>query len=239
MANEFIAKKGLGIGNLVSTLLKVNASGIVVAATAGTDYQAPITNPTTGTGTTNYVTKWTGATTLGNSTIFDNGNVGIGTTSPAYKLDVNGTLGVTGAATFSSLAGTGTRVVEASSAGLLSATKIVDAGTYTPTYTNISGTSAVTASTASYTRVGNIITVSGYVEGNCTSGVDISFDLTLPISSNFTSEYQLNGNASASMSGGNDNGFIKADTTTDKARFFNFSIGTAFGFHYVYQYQIL
>ena len=42
-------------------------------------------------GTTNYVTKFTGATTIGNSTIFDNGtNVGIGTTAPGYKLDVQG-----------------------------------------------------------------------------------------------------------------------------------------------------
>lgn len=40
-------------------------------------------------GTTNYVSKFTGATTLGNSLIFDNGtNVGIGTTGPSYKLDV-------------------------------------------------------------------------------------------------------------------------------------------------------
>jgi hypothetical protein len=48
MANEFIAKKGLGIGNLVSTLLKVNASGIVVAAVPGTDYLSTITLTTTG-----------------------------------------------------------------------------------------------------------------------------------------------------------------------------------------------
>ena len=41
-------------------------------------------------GTTNYVSKFTGANVLGNSLIQDNGtNVGIGT-SPAYKLDVNG-----------------------------------------------------------------------------------------------------------------------------------------------------
>ena len=40
-------------------------------------------------GTTNYVSKFTGATTLGNSLIFDNGtNVGIGTTSPGSKLHV-------------------------------------------------------------------------------------------------------------------------------------------------------
>lgn len=42
-----------------------------------------------GTGTTNYVPKFTGSSTLGNSQIFDNGtNVGIGTTTPPYKFSV-------------------------------------------------------------------------------------------------------------------------------------------------------
>jgi hypothetical protein len=41
-------------------------------------------------GTTNYVSKFTGSTSLGNSQIFDNGtNVGIGTTSPATKFVVS------------------------------------------------------------------------------------------------------------------------------------------------------
>jgi hypothetical protein len=40
-----------------------------------------------GSGTTNYLAKWTASTTLGNSIIYDNGtNVGIGTTSPNYPL---------------------------------------------------------------------------------------------------------------------------------------------------------
>jgi len=57
--------------------------------------QPALTNPVTGTGTTNYVSKFTGATTLGNSQIFDNGtNVGIGTTSPGYKLTVDGDVDV-------------------------------------------------------------------------------------------------------------------------------------------------
>lgn len=46
--------------------------------------------PANASGTTNYVSKFTGATTLGNSLLFDNGtNVGIGTTSPGSKLDVS------------------------------------------------------------------------------------------------------------------------------------------------------
>jgi|GEM_PF-5259437 len=45
---------------------------------------------TTISGTTNYVTKFATASTLGNSSIFDNGNVGVGTTNPGTKLDVSG-----------------------------------------------------------------------------------------------------------------------------------------------------
>ena len=56
--------------------------------------QNALTNPVTGTGTTNYLPKFTGSTTIGNSQIFDNGtNVGIGTTSFAYgpKMAINST----------------------------------------------------------------------------------------------------------------------------------------------------
>jgi len=54
-------------------------------------YQAVLTNPVTGTGTTNYVSKFTSSSTIGNSQIFDNGtNVGISTNSPDSKLTVNG-----------------------------------------------------------------------------------------------------------------------------------------------------
>jgi hypothetical protein len=46
-----------------------------------------------GSGTTNYLAKWTGSTTLGNSIIYDNGtNVGIGTTTPSERLEINGNL---------------------------------------------------------------------------------------------------------------------------------------------------
>jgi hypothetical protein len=44
-----------------------------------------------GSGTTNYVSKFTGTSTLGNSQFFDNGtNIGIGTITPGQKLDIVG-----------------------------------------------------------------------------------------------------------------------------------------------------
>ena len=55
-------------------------------------WTTPTTGTVTGTGTENYVTKWSaGGTGIENSTIFDNGtNVGIGTTNPDSKLHVYG-----------------------------------------------------------------------------------------------------------------------------------------------------
>jgi hypothetical protein len=59
--------------------------------------QNALTNPVTGTGTTNYLPKFTGSTTIGNSIVFDNGtNVGIGTNVPYSKLDVAGSLSING-----------------------------------------------------------------------------------------------------------------------------------------------
>jgi hypothetical protein len=68
------------------------------------------TNPITGSGTVNRIPKFTGASTLGNSLIFDNGtNVGIGTTSPSARLHVAGYAifddGTNGRLTFENVSG--------------------------------------------------------------------------------------------------------------------------------------
>ena len=53
----------------------------------------------TGGGTVNYLPKWTGTTALGTSVLYENaGNIGIGTTSPAQKLDIYGSLALSGIA---------------------------------------------------------------------------------------------------------------------------------------------
>ncbi len=50
-------------------------------------------NKISGSGTTNYIPKFTGSTALGNSLIYDSGtNVGIGTPTPSEKLEVNGNI---------------------------------------------------------------------------------------------------------------------------------------------------
>jgi hypothetical protein len=97
------------------------ASAGVTGALSGTDWstfnskQNALTNPVTGTGTTNYLPKFTGASTIGNSAIFENaGNVAIGTTSPSdyndgfgNKLVLANTSGSTGLTIVTSTSGNG------------------------------------------------------------------------------------------------------------------------------------
>lgn len=109
-ANNMIVQGNVGIGKTSPAVkLDVNgtvqmtgfrlptnaASGFVLTSDAsGTGTWQPISGGGIGgNGTINRIPKFTAATTLGNSQIFDNGaNVGIGTTSPAAKLDVVGTI---------------------------------------------------------------------------------------------------------------------------------------------------
>lgn len=65
--------------------LGVDSSGNVVEIPIGS-------GAVDGSGTANYVTKWTDADTIGNSIIYDDGtNVGIGTTSPTSRLEIKAT----------------------------------------------------------------------------------------------------------------------------------------------------
>jgi hypothetical protein len=79
------------------TLAIATASGSQQGLLSSTDWttfnnkQSALTNPVTGTGTTNYLPKFTGASTIGNSQVFDNGtNVGIGTATPSVRLHILG-----------------------------------------------------------------------------------------------------------------------------------------------------
>jgi hypothetical protein len=86
------------------------ASGSTNGFLSSTDWttfnnkQNALTNPVTGTGTTNTIPKFTGSTTIGNSQVFDNGtNVGVGTNTPAVKLDVSGEIRSTSTSGYAAL----------------------------------------------------------------------------------------------------------------------------------------
>ncbi len=53
-----------------------------------------------GSGTANYISKFSSQFGITDSSIFDNGNIGIGTTDPLHKLSVVGTTNITGAVIF-------------------------------------------------------------------------------------------------------------------------------------------
>jgi predicted heme/steroid binding protein len=71
-------------GSVITAGTNITISGGTISASGG--------GSITGSGTTNYLTKWTSSSAIGNSIIYDNGtNVGIGTSSSlTYKLNVNG-----------------------------------------------------------------------------------------------------------------------------------------------------
>lgn len=82
-------KSDIGLGNVDNTsdLNKPISNATQLALNSK---QNILTNPVTGTGTANYLSKFTGSGTIGNSQIFDDGtNVGVGTTSPSSKLEIN------------------------------------------------------------------------------------------------------------------------------------------------------
>jgi hypothetical protein len=80
----------------ITGLLKAT-SGLLSQASAGTDYQAALTNPVTGTGTLNYIPKITAnptGSTIGNSDIVSDGtNTTFGTTTTGSNIVVNSTQG--------------------------------------------------------------------------------------------------------------------------------------------------
>ena len=109
--NGFLSTTDWTTFNNKQNAITLTTTGTSGAATlsSGTlnipQYQAVLTNPVTGTGTTNYVTKWTSSSAIGNSSIFDNGtHIGIGTTSPNFTTSYGRALSI--------LAGTGYAGVE-------------------------------------------------------------------------------------------------------------------------------
>jgi hypothetical protein len=85
MANEFIARNGL---------IALDNSQITGSLNVSGSLSVNNTPAVLGSGTTNYLAKFTASGTVGNSVIFESGgNVGIGTTSPSSKLEIDNAIG--------------------------------------------------------------------------------------------------------------------------------------------------
>lgn len=114
------------------------------------------------------------------------------------------------------------------------------ASTYTPTAALITNMDSVTNIYARYSRIGNIVTISGQFTANATTGgFQAQFTLTLPISSTFSNSYEANGTFSVGSSAVLA-GSIDAYTTTDTLRFSYYpDVGTGLNGYFIAQYEII
>ena len=93
--SSFSASPPLSYNNSTGAFSISQSTGSTNGYLSSTDWttfnnkQSSLTNPVTGTGTSGYIPKFNGSTSLTNSIIYDNGtNIGIGTTSPGQKLNI-------------------------------------------------------------------------------------------------------------------------------------------------------
>ena len=89
---QIVFSKYTGSGAFSGTAtanLSVDSGGNIITTAIGSSLTG---------GSTNYIARWSSSTTLTTGSLFDNGtNVGIGTTTASYKLDVSGDIRATGA----------------------------------------------------------------------------------------------------------------------------------------------
>jgi site-specific recombinase XerD len=83
-------------GALYDVNNEAGSSGQILSSTAtGTDWVDIGSIGVSGTGTQNYLSKWSSSSSITNSLLYDNGTaVGIGTTDPSYLLDIAGDIGI-------------------------------------------------------------------------------------------------------------------------------------------------
>ncbi|MCA6513926.1 MAG: hypothetical protein IM569_13810 [Chitinophagaceae bacterium] len=165
------------------------------------------------------------------------GDVGIGTSSPSAKLDVSGNITASGTATAATIVKSG----GTSSQSLMAngSVQTLISGTYTSTLTNVSNTSGLVFNSATYQRIGNIVTVFFNVSGTCTAAATNQFKMSIPVGNAFTNLTQCSGSAVYNLSSGTMGASIYAATTADAQFSFYAPTGvTSFGFYGSFQYQV-
>lgn len=142
------------------------------------------------------------------------------------------------------LSGTGTRTVVADASGNLSATSAAPtSGTYTPTLAAVSNiTGFLTTPTYEWTRVGDIVFVSGSVAVTATaSSTNCNFTVTLPVNRALTSTYNIGHGSSTQITSGDTQGsvFIQSLTTsTANISFYSRVTGSSISAVYSFAYDV-
>lgn len=171
---------------------------------------------------------------------------------------ISGTVGVSGRITLGSshiintdnIAGFNLRnsansaqIVHISDGGVITAASFrsgaADGASFTPTAFNCINCGATPAKHF-YSRTGNVVTVSGRTSLNITtgSGTSTSFQVSLPVASNFTAVDDLAGNGSVDDTGA-ETLRVQADTTNDRASvFFNATSTGLAAVFYTFQYEV-
>ena len=144
--------------------------------------------------------------TLGNTTVF------LGNTTTSL-----GNVTLTGATVTAS----GGLTVPTSNVGA------VNSGTYTPTLTNGTNIASSTAWPLQYMRVGNTVTVGGYINIDTTATGASGLRMSLPIASNFTASTDAGGVGSRPSTAANDAWNMYAVSATDDIQIDGFSTTTA------------
>jgi hypothetical protein len=199
------------IGSIV--VAPTNAYGFYVASdwTSATNNYAYYSNVASGANRWNFYAN-------GTANNYFAGNVGIANTSPACALDVTGGI---------QTSRTGVTAPAATDGNIFS-------GTYTPTLTNTTNITASTANTTYYTRVGNMVMVSGRVSIDPTAAGSITLGVSLPIASDISNNCwgvcnNQQGDAIA----------VTSDNTNDRASFIGVVADAANRvYSFTFQYQV-
>lgn len=117
-----------------------------------------------------------------------------------------------------------------------------NSGTYTPVPTLDSNVDSATPTEAQWSRVGNIITISGAVSIDQTATGSFQVSFNLPIASDFVAVTDANGCMTTNANTGSNaaGGIIQADPSTDKWVIKGFTmITSAVTWKYIFQYKVL
>lgn len=127
-----------------------------------------------------------------------------------------------------------------STTGAMTWGSVVTSGFYTPTLTNVTNLTASTVYDATYTRIGNVVTVAGRVEIDPTTPASLTeLGISLPIASNIAGLEGVCGTAAASGIAGQCAAII-GDATNNRAQM-TWIAGdiTNQSMYYTYQYYII